>query len=127
LLYNTVKIQHILVVTAALLVVGCAVNSDQTIPSQPPSAETPSIGDIVIISATYGSGTNYADVTSRVNYWLRQPDGEFFARPEWLKADPTPGWNKALVIVYECKGHRHIFTTGEGGKVNVAELKAVEM
>ena len=59
--------------------------------------------------------------------WLRQPDGEFFARPEWLKVDPTPGWNKALVIVYDCKGHRHIFTAGEGGKVNLAELRAVEM
>ena len=87
----------------------------------------PFLNHILIISATYGSGTHYADVTTRVNYWLRQPDAEFYARPEWLKADPTPGWNKALVIVYECKGQRHIFTTGEGGKVNMAELRSVEM
>jgi hypothetical protein len=53
---------------------------------------------------------------------LHQPKVEFFARPEWLHTDPTPGWNKALVIVYECKGSRHIFTTGEGGKVSLEGL-----
>ena len=45
------------------------------------------------------SGTQFADVTYRVNDLIHQPLVEFFARPEWLKADPTPGWNKALVIV----------------------------
>ena len=50
------------------------------------------------------------------------PDVEFAAHPKWLGADPTPGWNKALVIVYEVKGRRHIFTTGEGGKVSVYSL-----
>jgi len=118
---------YLLVIGVPLLLAGCVVNSEQATPSQPPSAATSALSDISIISATYGSGTQYADVTGRVNYWLRQPDGEFFARPEWLKADPTPGWNKALVIVYECKGHRHIFTTGEGGKVSLAELRKVEM
>jgi hypothetical protein len=75
-----------------------------------------------VISAAYGSGTSFADVTYRVNDLLHQPSVEFFARPEWLNADPTPGWNKALVIVYEFKGRRHIFTTGEGGKVSVEQL-----
>ena len=49
---------------------------------------------------------------------LHQPSVEFFARPGWLQVDPTPGWNKALVIVYEYNGRRRIFTTGEGGRVN---------
>ncbi len=107
---------------AALLVTGCAANSDRTTYSPQPGAQSPAIGNISIISATYGSGTQFADVTARVIYWLRSPDAEFFARPEWLKADPTPGWNKALVIVYTCQGRRHIYTTGEGGKVNLDKL-----
>ena len=74
---------------------------------------------MLIVSATYGSGTHFADVTERVDELIHQPDVEFFARPEWLHADPTPGWNKALTIVYEFKGHRHVFTAGEGGKVSV--------
>lgn len=77
---------------------------------------------LLIISATYGSGTHFADVTCRVNDLLRQPDVEFFARPEWLKVDPTPGWNKALVIVYDYAGQRHVFTAGEGGEVSVKTL-----
>jgi hypothetical protein len=77
---------------------------------------------LLIISATYGSGTSFVDVTYRVNDLLRQPDVEFFARPEWLKADPTPGWNKALVISYEFDGKRHLFVTGEGGAVSSEKL-----
>jgi hypothetical protein len=77
------------------------------------------VADLWIVSATYGSGTNYSDVTDRVDDLLHQSNVEFFARPEWLHADPTPGWNKALVIVYEFKGRRHVFTAGEGGRVAV--------
>ncbi|HSJ04015.1 MAG: hypothetical protein ACAI34_16265 [Verrucomicrobium sp.] len=75
-------------------------------------------GDILVISAVYGSGANFADVTARVNGLVHQPDIDFAAKPEWLKADPTPGWNKALVIVYDFAGKRQIYTTGEGGRVN---------
>ena len=92
-------------------------------PAHPPLPRPPSpANDILIISATYGSGTDFADVTSRVADSLRQPDAELFAQPDSLGADPTPGWNKALVIVYVFKGQRHIFTTGEGGKVSRAVL-----
>ena len=54
---------------------------------------------------------------------LREPQAYFWAKPEWLQADPTPGWNKALVIVYELDGRRRIFTAGEGGTVSVARLR----
>jgi hypothetical protein len=76
----------------------------------------------LIISALYGSGTRYVDVTYGVNNLLRQDDTEFFARPEWLLADPTPGWNKSLLITYELDGRRALFVTGEGGKVSVRLL-----
>jgi hypothetical protein len=76
----------------------------------------------LVISAVYGSGISYADVTYRVNDMIHQPAVEFFARPEWLRADPTPGWNKALVVVYEFKGQRRTFTCGEGGRVSAEIL-----
>ena len=59
---------------------------------------------LLVISAVYGSGDKFADVTYRVNDLLRDPETVFWARPQWLGADPTPGWNKALVIVYEHDG-----------------------
>ena len=71
-----------------------------------------------VISAVYGSGQHFSDVTDRVLDILSRPDYEFYARPEWLKTDPSPGWNKELVITFEYHGARHIFFTGEGGKVN---------
>ncbi len=117
----TMKIPQMMTIAASLLVAGCASDSPSTAGHHPPST-TGTPADWLVISATYGTGTNYADVTYRVNDLLHQPDVEFFARPEWLATDPKPWWNKNLVIVYEVKGHRHIFTAGEGGKVSVAAL-----
>jgi hypothetical protein len=77
---------------------------------------------LIVISAVYGSGDKYADVTGRVNDLLRDPRAYFWAKPAWLQADPAPGWNKALVVVYELDGRRRIFSTGEGGTVSVGRL-----
>jgi hypothetical protein len=88
----------------------------------PPTAIRSRSGEILVISAVYGSGTKFADVTARVNELLHQPSVEFFTRPEWLRADPTPGWNKALIIVYEYKQQRRIFTSGEGDRVSVEQM-----
>jgi hypothetical protein len=107
---------------AALLATHCTADPALSRPAVPPSASSDRSRDLLVISATYGSGTKFADVTNRVNDLLHQPSVEFFARPEWLHADPTPGWNKALVIVYEYKGRRSLFSTGEGGRVSVNEL-----
>ncbi|MGC9943637.1 MAG: hypothetical protein ABSE48_17565 [Verrucomicrobiota bacterium] len=66
----------------------------------------------------FGSGANFTEVTYRANDLIHQPHVQIFARPEWLHADPTPDWNKALVITYEFKGRRETLTTGEGGTVS---------
>jgi hypothetical protein len=117
------KLLTVLVVGAVFLVGGHARSAPGlAAPTTPLSAEISSTDYVTIISATYGSGTNFADVTSRVTDLLRQSDNGFYANPEWLKADPTPGWNKALVIVYEFQGQRHLFTAGEGGQVTMADL-----
>ena len=109
-----------------LLAVGCATPSrTHQPPAQPaqPGAPVASIADdLLVISAVYGSGTAYADVTYRVNSLVHQPTLEFTAKPEWLQADPTPGWNKALVVVYEFKGRRHTFSCGEGARVSAEIL-----
>jgi hypothetical protein len=90
---------------AALLFAGCSKSGSQ----------------VQVISAVYGASTNFADVSIRVSDLVRQTSG-FNAQPSWLQADPWPGWNKTLVIVYEVKGRRHIFTTSEGGNVSEAVL-----
>jgi hypothetical protein len=77
---------------------------------------------LLIVSAVYGSGGTFRDVTDRVNTLLHESDAEFYSKPEWLHDDPTPGYNKELVIVYKYQGQRHIFMTGEGGKVSVTTL-----
>lgn len=106
-----------------LLGAGCASPSHTKLPKPNPRVPVVSAAaELLVISAVYGSGTAYADVTYRVNDMLHQPGVEFFARPEWLRADPTPGWNKALVIVYEFKGQRCTFTCGEGGRVSASIL-----
>jgi len=114
----------VLVEIAVLLVAGCASHPRASGAHLPPTTVSSPSAGIIVISAVYGSGTNFADVTYRVDELLHQPAVEFFARPEWLHADPTPGWNKALVIVYESNGCRQIFTTGEGGKVSLEQLIA---
>ncbi len=111
---------------ASVALTGCATSSQSSADSLPPGISQTAPSHLLIISATYGSGSNFADVTERVNDLLRQPHVEFFANPEGLNADPTPGWNKALVIVYEFKGQRRIFTTGEDGRVTAKLLTQSE-
>jgi hypothetical protein len=105
-----------------LLANGCATAPAKSTATPPPLAKPSPVSGLLIISAVYGSGVHFADVTARVSELLYQPGVEFFARPEWLNADPTPGWNKALVIVFEYRGQRRIFTSGEGGKVSLQDL-----
>ena len=72
---------------------------------------------VKILAASYSFGSDYADVTERVKTLIH--DGTTFqANPDWLKADPHPYWNKALVIF--CKiGHQDaIFSVGENEDVS---------
>jgi len=79
---------------------------------------------VSVISATYGSGTTYADVTDRVDELLGQPHAGFYVHPKALGSDPTPGWNKTLIVVYEFKRHRYVYSAGEGEKLNIPILLA---
>ncbi|HET7626454.1 MAG TPA: hypothetical protein VFM25_14440 [Verrucomicrobiae bacterium] len=118
------KTLYLLCAAASLVLMdGCATARHKTKwADKPPATAALPTEKLWVISAVYGSGANFADVTYRVDSLLHQPSTEFYARPQWLHADPTPGWNKALVIVYEFKGRRHLFVTGEGGRVSVEDL-----
>lgn len=66
----------------------------------------PKIPVIKIISAIYGSGGKNADVTARVTELVEVKHQTFSANPGNLGADPNPGWNKGLTIVYTVNGVR---------------------
>lgn len=85
-------------------------------------AHPPALVPVKLVSAVYGSGTKFTEVTQRVQALLDEPGAIFYANPHWLGADPTPGWNKALVIVHEVDGQRRTFTSGENGAVSVQRL-----
>ena len=101
-----------LVSVGLFLLAGCA-----SAPAPDLGGVGPQVGELTIISAVYGSGGHFADVTERVEMRLHTDNGEFFANPEWLKADPIPGWNKELVITYEYAGQRKIFNAGENSRI----------
>ena len=86
------------------------------------SAEHCSSSDLFIISATFGSGITFADVTARVSELIQQPNTSFLAQPKWLHADPTPGQSKSLIITYSYRGRRHLYCTVEGTEVNRPKL-----
>jgi hypothetical protein len=83
--------------------------------------KSPDTGPITIISAVYGSGDRFSDVTERTQVLLSRGE-PFYASPQWLREDPTPGWNKAFVILYTYKDERRIFTVGENGEVTAGKL-----
>lgn len=73
--------------------------------------------DLVILSATYGSGNRHADVTARVKYHVEQEGHAFSANPHDLGADPTPGWNKQLTIIYQINGKEASKSWGENSRI----------
>ena len=77
---------------------------------------------VQVISAAYGEYTNFADVTIRVRDLIHL-DAGFQVQPGFLQADPFVGYHKVLVIVYDVKGQRHIFTAYEDATVSATILK----
>lgn len=126
----SMKITLPLCVVLWSLLVGSVSRSQNDAASNPnPEQEAPDPrylekNGLQIVSAIYGSGTAFSDVTDEATSLLNNQT-KFYARPEWLRVDPTPGWNKALVIVFVFEGHRYIFTCGEAGEVRIPLLKRV--
>jgi hypothetical protein len=100
--YRTLSIVSAL---AALLFTGCSKSGSQ----------------VQVVSAVYGEYTNFADVSYRVRDLIHLDTG-FQVQPSFLQADPFVGYHKVLVIVYDVKGQRHIFTAYENDTVSTKTL-----
>ncbi len=69
-----------------------------------------------IISARWGGGNNWADVTDRVAE-LAAAGEPIPATDAGLKADPTPGWKKRLEVTYEVGNHVRTVRANEGNQL----------
>ncbi len=81
-----------------------AVSSSASTQSLP--AASPKRWPVQILSAIYGTGGKDADVTAAVKEHVEVQKRKFGANPSDLGADPNPGWNKSLHIVYMKDGVR---------------------
>jgi hypothetical protein len=81
-----------------------------------------SSSSVKIISAVYGVSTNFVDVSAQVENMV-DLKMEFKVQPGFLQTDPSPGWNKTLVVLYEFRGRRHVLTAGEGKSVSTSILE----
>lgn len=92
---------------------------------QPPAAPKPDnrppAGQIHILSARWGSGSHWADVTDRV-VSLLESGQPFKADTKTLDADPSPGWKKRLEIQYEMDGKRKSIHVDEGKKLEAFDF-----
>jgi hypothetical protein len=77
---------------------------------------------VTIVSAEWGGGKKWADVTARVQE-LVDAGKDFWAKPGTLKSDPTPRWRKRLRIRYRLDDQEKSISINEDGKVDVQALK----
>lgn len=84
---------------------------------RPPQPPNPRNTAVVIVSARWGGGRHWADVTDKVKQLLAD-QGTFWANPSSLGADPTPGWRKHLEIIYIKEGVRKKLTLDEDKKLD---------
>jgi hypothetical protein len=81
------------------------------------------VNGLKIISAVWGSGGHFVDVTEQVVAILKSPHNVYKANRDWLKVDPTPHWKKCLVTVYELDGVRCILNTYDNSEISVKILR----
>jgi hypothetical protein len=98
-----------------------------TSPSPETSANPPvslSTNGLKIVAAVWGSGNNFVDVTDRVGEMIiGQPNSDFQVTHVSLKSDPSPGWKKVLITVFELDGARYVLNSREDSRVGVRALK----
>lgn len=80
--------------------------------SQAPSRE------VKVISAYYGIGRNFVDVTPLVSPLLQRPVDSFLINPKVMQADPYKGLIKYLLLTYTYGGTRRYYIGTEGAILN---------
>lgn len=76
-----------------------------------------------VVSARWGTGEQWIDVTSTVKEWVSSDD-EFVATYGLFNADPAPGKRKHLEITYKSEGKQKTLNVDENAKVPSEKLKA---
>jgi len=88
---------------------------------------------VQVLSAVYGTAGKDADVIAKVRDLVEEKPRFFAVNPVALGADPNPGWNKSLHIVYMKDGVRreqrrneneHVLPESFYGPQDTAELSA---
>lgn len=74
-----------------------------------------------IISARWGMGNHWADVTARVKELASAPNA-VPANPDTLGIDPATGWRKKLQIIYVKDGQSHTVWIAEDEDIKVEDL-----
>jgi clan AA aspartic protease (TIGR02281 family) len=92
----------------------------------PPPAKPPEVSPVrppfEIVSARFGGGKKWADVTDRIKELLATGQ-EIKANTKTLGADPTPGYKKHLEITYMQGGEQKTMRVAEGSEVAASDLK----
>lgn len=109
---KTIPLALALAMTACLI--GCA--GPRT--PGPAAANDPRVGDVIINSARFGSGTDFKDVTERVTRLLHTDPKGFAANADRMGVDPQPRKAKTLVITYHYQGAECVFAVTSPGKVS---------
>lgn len=77
---------------------------------------------VKILSASYGTGGKYADVTERVKHYVEVKRETFWANRETLKSDPNPGWNKSVTVKYLKDGVKRERSWGRNEPLRVEDF-----
>ncbi|MGC4007139.1 MAG: hypothetical protein QM811_30030 [Pirellulales bacterium] len=88
--------------------------SIKTSPNKPLPGANAAPERLTIVSARWGGGNNWTDVTARAQEGVKKNEW-VWATTDYLRADPTPGWRKTLEITFLKDGQNTTSKIGEGG------------
>jgi hypothetical protein len=74
-----------------------------------------------LVSARWGTGNKWADVSEQIKRIAKLPD-VVRADPDSLDADPAAGWRKSLEIVYILDGQKHTVWINEDQEIRIDDL-----
>jgi hypothetical protein len=117
---QTTSLQSVPVTAPAPAVANVPVATVPVIPASPKAPATPWISDVTVVSATFGKGKHFVDVTARVIELLRtQPEG-FAVNAGYLKKNPVPQqkMQQELIIHYRYQGADYTSTYAYHSPVN---------
>lgn len=80
-------------------------------------AQAQANSSVKIVSARWGGGKKWVDVTDTLVELLSTPGAELVANPATLKSDPTPRWRKSLQITILRDAKEETLAVREGSPI----------